>query len=237
MEIGAKRKRLLVLASGDVEGGGSGFQEMVEYSRTSPPALDADIVGVISNHPSGGVYKKAMNLKVPFEFWNGPFTAEAYRAWVEEFKADYVMLSGWLKFVRGLDPARTINIHPGPLPRFGGPGFYGHHVHEPVMEAYWAGEIIQSEVNMHFVLDSIDGSEKGDDSKAAYDRGPVFFKKRVLIREDDTPETLAKRVNEVERTWQSIALNQVIQGHIFLHDGQVRYTDHFCKKLFFLGEK
>ena len=131
------------------------------------------------------------------------------------------MCSGWLKFVRGLDPARTVNIHPGPLPRFGGPGMFGHHVHEAVMAAYHRGEITQSAVTMHFVDD------------VAFDNGPIFFQMPVLIRPDDDAETLAKRVNEKERAWQSHVLNLVVHRHIYLEKGQVVYGSDKPKRLFY----
>jgi phosphoribosylglycinamide formyltransferase-1 len=203
-----RKKRILVLASGDEQGGGSGFQEMVEFTRTDPPVLDAEIVGVVSNHKSGGVRKKADALDVPFRFWTGPFNAKGYQKHVKNFKADFVMCSGWLKMVRGLDPGKTINIHPGPLPRFGGMGMYGRHVHSAVVAAYVLGQISQSAVTMHFVDEH-------------YDRGPVFFRIPVMIRPDDNYETLAKRVNEKERAWQSYVLNQVVQGNIFLEGGKL----------------
>ncbi len=213
--------RILVFASGDAKGGGSGFQEMVEFSKTTPPVLDAQIVGVVSNHPSGGVRKKADALHIPFEYWPGPFEAEGYRTFVRKFQADFVMCSGWLKFVRGLDPAKTINIHPGPLPRFGGPGMYGHHVHEAVLAAYRRGEIKQSAVTMHFV------------DETAYDHGPIIFQMPVLIRPDDDAETLAKRVNEKERAWQSYILNLVVHRYIYLKDGQVIYRSQKGQRLFY----
>lgn len=198
-----ENKRVLVFASGDKEGGGSGFQEMVEYSRTDPPVLCADIVGVVSNHAQGGVFKRAGKLGIPFRHFEKPFTAEKYLSYVEDFKADHVMLSGWLKMVRGLDPATTVNIHPGPLPRFGGKGMYGHYVHEAVMDAYHRGEVKQSAVTMHFVNER-------------YDEGAVIFSRPVLIRPDDTAESLVKRVNEVERAWQSVVLNWVVNEDIWL---------------------
>jgi len=213
--------RILVFASGDEKGGGSGFQELVEFSRTNPPVLDAQIVGVISNHPQGGVRRRADALHIPFEHWAGPFDAEGYRAFVAKFQADFVMCSGWLKFVRGLDPARTVNIHPGPLPQFGGPGMYGHHVHEAVVAAYRRGEITQSAVTMHFVDD------------VAFDHGPTIFQMPVLIRPDDDAETLAKRLNEKERAWQSYILNLVVHGYISLSHGQIHYNSETPRRLFF----
>lgn len=217
----AQKIRILVFASGDARGGGSGFQELVEFSRTHPPVLDAEIVGVISNHPDGGVFKKAQALGIPFDYWPGPFEAKGYQSFVNKYRADFVMCSGWLKFVRGLDPAKTVNIHPGPLPQFGGPGMYGHHVHEAVMAAYRRGEITQSAVTMHFV------------DETAYDHGPIFFQMPVLIRPDDDAETLAKRVNEKERAWQSHILNLVVHQYIYLKDGQVFYKSGKPSRLFY----
>jgi phosphoribosylglycinamide formyltransferase-1 len=212
---------VLVFASGDDKGGGSGFQELVEFSRTHPPILNAQIIGVISNHPTGGVRRRADALHIPFEYWPGPFDAKGYRALVDKYRPDYVMCSGWLKFVRGLDPAKTVNIHPGPLPRFGGTGMYGHRVHEAVMAAYRRGEIIQSAVTMHFVDD------------IAYDNGPIIYQMPVLIRPEDDAKTLAKRVNEKERAWQSHILNLVVHRHIYLSDGQVFYKSDAPKRLFY----
>ncbi len=221
MESKGETIRVLVFASGDDKGGGSGFQELVEFSRTNPPVLDAQIVVVISNHQNGGVRKRADALQVPFEYWPGPYDAKGYRAFVEKYQADFVMCSGWLKFVRGLDPAKTVNIHPGPLPRFGGAGMYGHYVHEAVMAAYRRGEITQSAVTVHFV------------DEAAYDHGPIIFQMPVLIRPEDDAETLAKRVNEKERAWQSHILNLIVHQHIYLKDGKVVYKGEASRRLFY----
>ncbi|MCF7834920.1 hypothetical protein K9M48_02595 [Candidatus Gracilibacteria bacterium] len=130
------------------------------------------------------------------------FEAEDYQALVNHYRADYVSLSGWLKLTKGLDPRTTFNIHPGPLPNFGGPGMYGHHVHEAVIKAYKKGEIKNSEVCMHFVTDE-------------YDRGPVFFRYPVRIRLNDTPETLGDRVNKIEHGWQSFVTDLVVNGQIY----------------------
>ncbi|HWQ60649.1 MAG TPA: formyltransferase family protein [Candidatus Fimivivens sp.] len=206
METKTVRKpRILVFASGTGTGGGSGFRELVEATRTASPILNAQIVGVVSNHENGGVRRHADALGIPFEYWNGPFDAEGYRRFVSTYDADVVMLSGWLKIVIGLDPCTTLNIHPGPLPYFGGKGMYGHHVHEAVMKAYREGWCIESAVTMHFV-------------DPEFDRGPVCFWFPVPIRAEDTPETLAARVNEKERAWQAAVLNEVVHGRIRLAD-------------------
>ena len=98
---------------------------------------------------------------------------------------------------------------------------YGHHVHEAVVAAYRRGEITQSAVTMHFVDD------------VAFDHGPIIFQMPVLIRPDDDAETLAKRLNEKERAWQSYILNLVVHGYISLSHGQVLYKSEPPKRLFY----
>lgn len=192
-------KKIIVFASGSKDGGGSGFQELVENSKTG--VLNAEIAAVISNYENGGVRHRADKLGVRFVYFHGPFTIEEYQKIVDQFNPDLISLSGWLKLTRGLDPAKTINIHPGPLPRFGGSGMYGHYVHGAVIEAYKKGEVIESAVTMHFVTEK-------------YDDGPVFFHYPVLVRKNDTAETLAERVNKVEHCWQSWITNLVLSGQI-----------------------
>lgn len=204
-----QKPKILVLASGTKTGGGSGFQELVEFSRTTPRVLEAEIVAVVSNHQEGGVHNRARELMVPFEYWPGPFMAEGYQRLVKKYLADFVMCSGWLKYVRGLDPRKTVNIHPGPLPEFGGQDMYGHHVHEAVIKAYREGKITQSAATMHFVTE-----EGPEGSKKGYDKGPIILQLPVLIRPDDTAESLGTRVNEKERALQALVLNWVVHGFI-----------------------
>lgn len=217
-------KKILVFASGDQIGGGSGFQTMVESSRTKPAILKAKIIGVVSNHAQGGVFQKAQSLGVPFMHFPKPFTAEKYQRIVEEFNPDYIMCSGWLKPVRGLDENMVINIHPGPLPRFGGKGMYGHHVHEAVIAAYKRGEITQSAVSLHFVNEE-------------YDKGLGIVQIPVLIRPDDTAETLAARVLTVEHNHQSPVLNEIIHKRIFPNgNGGVLIKNKMLRKFSFCNK-
>lgn len=193
-------KKLLIFASGSKDGGGSGFQELVENSRTG--VLETEIVAVVSNHENGGVRKKADNLGILFEYFEKPdLNKNRYTEIVKKYRADFVALSGWLKKVEGLNPCITMNIHPGLLPEFGGPGMYGHHVHEAVIKAYGEGKTKISGVSMHFVTDE-------------YDRGPVFFEFPVWIKPEDTAETLGQRVNKIEHAYQSWVTNLVVTEQI-----------------------
>lgn len=202
------RPRLIIFASGTKNEGGSGFRELVHNNKTG--VLKADIVAVVSNHKNGGVAQKAKKLKVPFEHFRKPYTLWGYAELIKKYNAKWVLLSGWLKLVPmrdyengvdGLDPACVINIHPGPLPLFGGDDMYGKYVHKAVMEAYHRGKITESAVTMHFVT-------------AKYDEGPVFFRYPVLIEEKDNADSLGARVNKIEHAWQSHITNLVIHGEI-----------------------
>ena len=203
-----KKPKLIIFASGSKDGGGTGFEVLANASGDG--VLKADIVAVVSNHQNGGVREKADWFGIPFVHFNGPFDSENYKRIVKESGAEFVALSGWLKLVSGLDPAKTFNIHPAPLPKFGGKGMYGRYVHEAVMEAYKRGEVTHSAVTMHFVT-------------PVYDEGPVFFQFPVDILPDDTGETLAGRVLEAEHKWQPIITNKVVNGEIGW-DGKDRGT-------------
>lgn len=194
------RSKLVVFASGSKDGGGSGFENLVTSRE-----LDADIVAVISNHEHGGVRQRADRLGVPFVYFPGPYDPGHYRAIVANSGAEWVALSGWLKLVAGLDSAKTFNIHPALLSfdngRFGGPGLYGHRVHEAVKAALDAGEITESGFTMHFAT-------------AEYDRGPIFFEHRVPLTKKMTADDIAKAVNAEEHRFQPRITNMVVHGEI-----------------------
>jgi phosphoribosylglycinamide formyltransferase-1 len=96
---------------------------------------------------------------------------------------------------------------------------YGHHVHEAVIKAFRKGRITQSAVSIHFVSEE-------------FDRGPIIVKIPVLIRKDDTAETLAARVNKIEHGWQSHILNEIVHKRICLGGNWLVYIqDENLKKL------
>jgi phosphoribosylglycinamide formyltransferase-1 len=195
--------KIIVCASGTAEGGGSGFENLVTHSRGGD--LDAEIVAVVSNHEHGGVRERAERLGIPFIYFPGPFDAEHYQRIVADSGAHWAALSGWLKKVAGLDPARTFNVHPALLSfqdgRFGGPGLYGHRVHDAVKAALDSGEITESGPTMHFTTDE-------------YDRGPIFFEYRIPLTKGMTSDDIAHAVNAVEHEWQPRITNMVVHGEI-----------------------
>jgi phosphoribosylglycinamide formyltransferase-1 len=207
------KPKIIIFATGTAEGGGSGFENLVAATRlrqgsgeaSKDVVLDAEIVAVVSNHEHGGVRERADRLGVSFIYFVGPYDAERYQKIVADSGAEWIALSGWLKKISGLDPAKTFNIHPALLSqlgrRFGGEGMWGHHVHEAVKLALDAGEIQESGCSMHFVTDE-------------YDRGPVFFEHPVPLTKGMTAEQIQKAVNVAELEWQPKITSMVVHGEI-----------------------
>lgn len=214
----SSRPKLIIFASGSKTGAGSGFEKLVEATkpqqRGEASLLDAEIVAVVSNHKNGGVRERADRLGIPFIHFNCRTSdvlqlEEYYRKIVKESGAEWVALSGWLKMVKGLDPSKTFNIHPALLSqlggRFGGPGMWGHHVHEAVKEVLDRGEITESGLTMHFVTDE-------------YDRGPAFFEYKVPLSKGMSADQIGELVNKAEHQWQPIITNKIIHGEIAYGD-------------------
>src|SRR3989344_1712188 len=201
------KPKLIIFASGKRSGGGSGFENLARSKD-----LDADIVAVVSNHERGGVHERAMQLGIPFIYFDPSVHSNvlqnvgtSYQEIVRKSEAEWVALSGWLKHVSGLDPAKTFNIHPALLSqfsgRFGGHGMYGNHIHEAVKAALDAGEITESGFTMHFVTEEMD-------------RGPAFFEHRVPLKQGMTADEIAHAVNIAEHEWQPKVTNMVVHGEI-----------------------
>lgn len=198
------RETILVFASGGKgpDEGGSGFLKLVEASRNE--TIDGIIAGVVSNHPRGGVYTKARALSIRFFHSPKGRTANDYHNIIQESRAKWVALSGWLGKIEGHDPKKTFNIHPAlDLERFGGKGMHGHHVHEAVWKAFLRGEITHTGITMHFATAKYD------------DHGAVFFKRSLPITKSfRNPGVLGKAVNLLEHEWQAEITNHVIHGKI-----------------------
>jgi formyltetrahydrofolate-dependent phosphoribosylglycinamide formyltransferase len=163
-----------------VSGGGTNLQALLDSLHDSPIAR---VVQVISNRPDAGALDRARRAGVATTVLrNAADPTELLDALRD---TQLVVLAGYLKLVPPAVVAqfrgRMINIHPALLPDFGGPGMYGHHVHEAVL----ASGAQQSGATIHFVDE-------------AFDRGDIIAQERVPVMSGDTPETLAARVLEAE---------------------------------------
>jgi formyltetrahydrofolate-dependent phosphoribosylglycinamide formyltransferase len=165
-----------VLASGD----GTNLQALLD---TLGPDAPAHVVRVVTNRADAGALERARQAGVPTTVLRDPADAAELLAALAD--ADLVVLAGYLKLVPRAAVARfrhrLINIHPALLPAFGGPGMYGRRVHEAVL----ASGAAVSGATVHYVDEH-------------YDRGPIIAQRRVSVRPDDTPDTLAARVLAAE---------------------------------------
>jgi formyltetrahydrofolate-dependent phosphoribosylglycinamide formyltransferase len=168
--------RVAVLASG----GGTNLQALLD---TLGPDAPAHVVRVVTNRADAGALERARQAGVPTTVLRDPSDAAELLSALAD--ADLVVLAGYLKLVPRAAVARfrhrLINIHPALLPAFGGPGMYGRRVHEAVL----ASGAAVSGATVHYVDEQ-------------YDRGPIIAQRRVAVRPDDTPDTLAARVLAAE---------------------------------------
>ncbi|MBF6220727.1 phosphoribosylglycinamide formyltransferase [Nocardia abscessus] len=148
------------------------------------------IVLVISNNSDSGALRYARDNRIPARHLSGRThhdPDEAIRAALVEHSVDLVVTAGYLKKIgprtRSEFATRIINVHPALLPRHGGPGMYGRHVHRAVLDA---GDLV-SGVSVHHV-------------SGEYDAGQVIAQVEVPVRPGDTAETLGARVLEAEHT-------------------------------------
>lgn len=173
---------IAVLASG----GGSNFESLAKACRDGR-VPGARMRVLVTNKPAVGALARAARLNVE-SFVIEPKDFPDRNAYYERLAADLlarevkvVCLAGFLLkvepgFLRSF-PGRVLNIHPALLPKFGGKGMFGHHVHEAVLAA---GET-ESGCTVHVVDDH-------------FDHGPALAQAKVPVFAGDTPETLAARV-------------------------------------------
>jgi phosphoribosylglycinamide formyltransferase 1 len=175
--------RLVVLLSG----GGRTLLNLLEAIAAG--RLDARVVRVISSRgDAAGVERArraglAVDVLRPRDFPDRAAFDASLAAALRAGRPDLVILAGWLLRV-AVPPelaGRVLNIHPALLPRHGGQGMYGEHVHAAVLAAGDA----ESGCTVHLVDEQ-------------YDHGRVLAQERVPVLRDDTPETLAARVFEAE---------------------------------------
>lgn len=136
--------------------------------------------------------------------------ADALLNVLREFEIDFICLCGYMELVPPQVVSafrhRIVNIHPALLPSFGGQGMYGHHVHEAVI-AYGA-KITGATV--HFVDEE-------------YDHGPILAQQALAVRPTDTPESLATRVQEIEKSLYVGALRLITKGLVKLEGRNVTF--------------
>jgi phosphoribosylglycinamide formyltransferase 1 len=193
-----------------ISGGGRTVLNLADHIEDG--VLPASIEIVISSRADVPGVERARDrgLKVQIveqhQFLNYGAMHDAITDALLDARVDLVVLCGYLRWLRIDEPyrERVINIHPALLPKFGGKGMYGLHVHRAVIDA---GEK-QSGCTVHFVDEE-------------YDHGPTILQKTCPVLPDDTPETLAARVFEQECIALPEAIRLFAQRRVILRDGEV----------------
>jgi phosphoribosylglycinamide formyltransferase-1 len=207
-----KKLRLGVLVSG----GGTNLQAIIDACEAGK--IPAEVAVVISNNSDAYGLERARKHNIPAVHLSNKQHPKddaldlALAAKLKEYKVDLVCFAGYMKkrgplFLKEF-PNRVLNIHPGPLPRFGGDGMHGHHVHEAVLKA----GIKSSGPTVHIVDDR-------------YDHGPILGHIEVPVLPGDTPDTLAERVLVQEHVIYADIIGKIARGEMDLDSicGQVKY--------------
>ena len=173
--------RLAILGSGN----GTNAQQISDYFAQRE---DVEVVCIIYNRKDAYIAQRAHNLGIEAHYFNRAdfYESTAVIDYLRQKQADWIILAGFLWLVPedmlATYPNRIINIHPALLPKYGGKGMYGHHVHEAVI----AHKEQESGITIHIV-----------DNR--YDCGTTLFQARCQITPDDTPDTLAGKIHLLEK--------------------------------------
>ena len=183
------KKRIAVLVSG----GGTNLQALID-AQARGELGGGEIVAVVSSKAGAYALERAAKVGIPGyvlprkNFDSNRAMTLALVEMLNKLGIDLVVLAGcMIIFTQELVdayPNAVMNVHPALIPAFCGKGFYGLHVHEAALRY----GVKLSGATVHFVTEECDG-------------GPIILQKAVAVREDDTPETLQRRIME-EAEWK-----------------------------------
>ena len=202
-----------------VSGGGTNLQAIIDSVKNGM-ITNTELVGVISNNKNAYALTRAKENGIdakcisPKDYESREvFNQELLKA-VDAYEPDLIVLAGFLvKIPEAMVHEysnRIINIHPSLIPSFCGVGYYGLHVHEKALER----GVKVTGATVHFVNEGMD-------------EGPIIAQKAVAVEDDDTPETLQRRVME-QAEWLLLpkAVDDIANGRICAVNGKVKHTNN-----------
>ena len=185
-------KRIVIFASGS----GTNAQRITEYFSVTDFAR---VVTVFSNRGDAYVLQRANSMKIPAVVFNRTdfYENDTILNYLQNLKPDIIVLAGFLwkvpeKIVTTF-PNSIVNIHPALLPKYGGKGMYGQHVHRAVIE----NREKQSGISIHYVNEN-------------YDEGAMIFQASCEVDSDDTPETLAEKIHALEYEFYPKIIEEIL---------------------------
>lgn len=186
-------KRIAIFASGN----GTNAENIIRYFQDKP---ETDVALVVCNRKEAGVYERAERLgvrsiHVPKADFNNK---EEMLGILHAYKIDLIVLAGFLLMVPDFllkeYPQRIINIHPSLLPKYGGKGMHGTHVHEAVI----ADGEKESGITVHFV------NEKCDE-------GEIIFQAITEVLPSDTPASLEAKIHSLEKIHFPVVIDNLLK--------------------------
>lgn len=185
-------KRIIIFASGS----GSNAENIIKYFQERK---NAEITHVFSNNLRAKVLKRAHDLNVKaLHFDKESFydTNEVLNILIDA-QPDIIVLAGFLwifpKKIIDEFPNKVINIHPALLPKYGGKGMYGHHVHEAVVR----NKEKESGITIHYVNEH-------------YDEGAIVFQAKTPVEKDYSPEDVAKAIHKLEYKHFPVVIEEIL---------------------------
>lgn len=210
----AQQKKIAVLVSG----GGTNLQALIDAEKRGELG-NGKITLVIASKPGVYALERAANAGIEGRVLarkDYDSIAAYSKALADEMTAaeiDLVVLAGFLTIideqVYEAFPNKIINVHPALIPSFCGKGFYGLHVHEAALEK----GVKVSGATVHIVTPECDA-------------GPIILQKAVAVMQDDTPETLQRRIME-EAEWKILpeAVRLFCEDKITVEENRVFIKD------------
>lgn len=185
-------RNIAIFASGQ----GTNAQRIIEYFSDKG---NVKVKLLLSNKKEAMALNKAVELGVDTVVCdrNDFYHSNGILEILTKYNIDYVVLAGFLWLVPEnlieAFPNRILNIHPALLPKYGGKGMYGANVHKAVV----ANKEKESGITIHYV-------------NKEYDKGDVIFQAKCEVEVDDTPETLAKKIHQLEYRYFPEIIESVI---------------------------
>ena len=173
-------KKIVVFASGS----GTNAENIITYFAKT---TNASVVAVFTNNQNAQVIERAKSHQVScIVFSKEELIDSIVLQKINRIKPDLIVLAGFLlKFPQNIItayPNKIINIHPALLPKFGGKGMYGIHIHKAVV----AQKELETGITVHFVNEN-------------YDEGNIIFQKKVALTANETPQTVASKIHVLEQ--------------------------------------
>lgn len=181
-----------------VSGSGTNCENIIRHFAASQSVR---VALVLSNRADAFALVRAARLGVPTEVMGkADFADEAkLMGMMSRHGIDFIVLAGFLlmvpPFLTERYQRRIVNIHPALLPKYGGKGMYGHHVHEAVR----ASGDKETGITIHYVSNVCDGGE-------------IIFQAKTPVLPTDTPDDIAASVHRLEQRYYPEVIEQVIKG-------------------------